>query len=65
MTNILAQFTNEDDAMTAFVVESNHSAGGFAVSIRDDDSGEFLPMSFHGIQSYDAAIAKARSVVSA
>ena len=61
MTNIITQFTNPSDAMTAFVIESY--LGGYGVSLRDDDSGEFVGLSFHGIKSLDAAIAKAQEVV--
>jgi len=58
---IIAQFTNHDDAMTAFVVES--FLGGYGVSLRDDDSGEFVGFAIHGIKSLGTAIAKAKEVL--
>ncbi len=39
MATILRSFTNEETNCTAFVTVH---AKGFAVSLRDDDSGEFL-----------------------
>lgn len=39
MAKVLHQFTNEETGCTTFVTEH---AKGFAVSLRDDDSGEFL-----------------------
>ena len=61
MTNIIATFTNANDGMTAFVVESH--GGGFGVSLRDDDSGEFAGFSIHGIKDLGDAIAKAKEAV--
>jgi len=63
MTTYLATFHNEEDNMTAVVLESNHKAGGYAVAVRDDDSGNFLPASFHGFKSIEAAIAKAKAIL--
>lgn len=61
--NYLATFHNADDNMTAVVFESNHKAGGFGVALRDDDSGDFTPISFHGFKTLDAAITKAKEVL--
>ena len=58
---ILASFTNTADNMTSFVVES--ARGGYGVSIRDDDSGEFVGFAIHGIKSLDSAIAKAKEIL--
>ena len=61
MTNILLTFHNDELAMTSFVVES--FLGGYGVSLRDDDSGEFVSESKHGIKSIDAAVVYAKSLV--
>lgn len=37
---ILETFTNSDAGLTAFV--SEHNSGGFGVSLRDDEAGEFV-----------------------
>ena len=63
MSNYLATFHDADDNMTALVFESNHKAGGFGVALRDDDSGSVVGTSFHGFQSLDAAIAKAKELI--
>ena len=63
MTNYLATFYDADDNMTALVFESNHKAGGFGVALRDDDSGSIIGASFHGFQSLNAAIAKAKELI--
>lgn len=60
-TNILHSFTNAETGMTAFVVES--ARGGYGVSLRDDDAGEFVGFSTHGIKELEVAIAKARGVL--
>ena len=65
MTNILHTFTNKEDGVSSFVFVSNLGAGGFGVSLRDDDSGDFVPMSFHGFKTEEAAISKAREVLGA
>lgn len=61
MTKVLHSFTNSDTGMTAFVVES--ARGGYGVSLRDDDAGEFVGFSTHGIKELDAAIATAKGVL--
>lgn len=61
MPNILHTFHDDETNMTSFVVES--FLGGYAVSLRDDDSGEFVSESTHGIKSIDDAVAFAKSVV--
>jgi len=63
MTTYLATFHNEEDNMTAVVFESNHKEGGYGVALRDDDSGNFAPSSFHGFKSIEAAIAKAKEIL--
>ena len=59
MANILHTFTN--DGLTTFVFES--SFGGYGVSMRDDDSGEFVNCSHHGIATIEQAIAEAKNAV--
>ena len=59
MTQILRTFTNAGIGITAFVFVSEHKAGGFGVSLRDDDAEEMFPLTHHGIESLDAAIAQA------
>lgn len=61
MSNVLHSFTNSDTGMTAFVVES--SRGGYNVSLRDDDSGEFASFVTCGIKDINVAIAKAKEVL--
>lgn len=59
MAKVLHQFTNEETNCTTFVTEH---AKGFAVSLRDDDSGEFLST----VTIYDTvenAIASAKRVL--
>ena len=61
MTNILHTFHDEDTNMTSFVVES--FLGGYGVTVRDDDSGQFVSESTHGIKSIEDAVTLAKSVV--
>lgn len=63
MTTILASFHDSVDNMTAMVFQSSQAAGGFGVSLRDDDSGEMVGVSFHGFQTFEAAITKAQSII--
>ncbi len=63
MNAYLATFHNDEDNMTAVVFESNHKAGGYGVALRDDDSGNFTPASFHGFKTLEAAFAKAKEVL--
>lgn len=57
-SSILHNFTNTADGMTALV--NKHSAG-FSVTLRDDDSGEFVPCAI--IYSTEAAaIEKAKKI---
>lgn len=41
-TEILATYTNKEDGLEAYV--SRHVSGGFAVSLKDTDAGEFVPV---------------------
>ena len=59
--NYLATFHDDDTNMTAMVYESDR--GGYAVALRDDDSGKIVPCSIHGIKTLDAAIAKAKEAL--
>lgn len=60
MNNALASYTNAELGMTSFVFANTTKTGGFNVTLRDDDSGEFVPLAICGIQSLDAAKAKAQ-----
>lgn len=60
-TEILAEFHNTEDAMTAFVT-THPLHGQFGVSLRDDDSGSFVPVGFR-FPTLEAAIAKARFIL--
>ena len=57
----LARFTNTDEGVTAVVVASGNSCGGYAVCVRDDDAEMFIGLSIHGL-SLDGAIAKAMHI---
>lgn len=59
MGNVIATFTNIEDAMTAFVTEGEK---GFHVSLRDDDSMEFAPF-VTIFPTAEMAIEKAKSVL--
>lgn len=59
----LATFHDAEDNMTALVFESGNKAGGYAVALRDDDSDSVVGTTFHGFQSLDAAIAKAKELI--
>jgi hypothetical protein len=61
MTTILHTFTNSENGISSFVFESHF--GGFGVSLRDDDAGEFVGASIHGFKTVDAAIAKAKEII--
>lgn len=63
MTAYLATFHNNEDNMTSVVFESNHKAGGYGVAIRDDDSGNFAPVSHHGFKTFEAAVSKAKEIL--
>ncbi len=54
-----AQFTNEDDGITTFVFPSAASPDKFNVTMRDNDSGEFVPHARIGM-TYAAAVALAQ-----
>jgi hypothetical protein len=62
MTEHIAEVHNAEDNMTAVVFKSNHKAGGYGVALRDDDSGLFVGLSFHGFKTVDAAMVKASEV---
>jgi hypothetical protein len=59
-TKVLHTFSNAADGLTAFVFVS--AFAGFGVSLRDDDEGEFVNTSIHGLTE-DEAIAKAKAIV--
>jgi hypothetical protein len=56
----LVTVTNDETHMTAFVFPNVR--GGFNVTLRDDDSGEFVPQAWI-FKSFDAAVAKAHEVL--
>lgn len=57
----LATFHDAEDNMTALVYASGH--GGFAVALRDDDSGNIVPSITVRIPTLEAAIAKAKELL--
>lgn len=57
----LATFHDEETNMTALVFESQR--GGFAVALRDDDSGNIVPSITHGFKTMEDAIAKAKAAL--
>lgn len=59
--NALASYTNAETGMTSFVVANSKS--GYNVTLRDDDSGEFVPLAIVGIASLEVANAKAQEAV--
>ena len=61
LNDILHSYTSTTDCITAYVFES--SFGGFGVSLKDDDSGEFVSCSIHGIKTLEEAIKRAKSYV--
>ena len=58
-----ATFRDDDDNMTSLVFVSNHKADGYGVALRDDDSGLAVGILFHGFQTLESAIAKAKKVL--
>jgi hypothetical protein len=54
-----ATFTNEKTMVTGLVYKSGNPCGGYAAQLRDDDSGEHLPFSTHGV-SFERACELAR-----
>jgi hypothetical protein len=62
MTTYLVTFHNETENMSALVYESNRKQGGFAVALRDDDSGQILAITFHGFRTVEEASAKAKAI---
>lgn len=59
MIEILATFKNEDDGMTSFVTKGEK---GFHVSLKDEDSGMFVPIvTIYNTQ--ELAVAKAKELV--
>jgi len=61
MVEIISRITNNETAMSAIIFLSGHKAGGYGVSLIDDDSG-MSAGSYHGFQSMDAAISKAKII---
>ena len=61
LNDILHSYTSTTDCITAYVFES--SFGGFGVSLKDDDSGEFVGCAIHGIKTIEEAIKRAKSYV--
>lgn len=55
----IAQFTNNEDAVTSFVTKGNK---GFHVSLRDDDSGSYVGIVVI-FQELEKAIAKAKTIL--
>ena len=59
--NYLATIHDDDTNMTALVYAYDH--GGYAVALRDDDSGQIVPSIMVRIPTLEAAIAKAKAVL--
>lgn len=57
----VATFHDDDTNMSALVYLSDH--GGYAVALRDDDSGQIVPSIAVRIPTLEAAIAKAKEVL--
>jgi hypothetical protein len=60
MTNALHAFTNADTGMTSFVFAG---VNGYNVTLRDDDSGEYVPVAIVNIKDEASAVAKAQALV--
>jgi hypothetical protein len=60
MDNAVATFTNTQDGITSFVFVA--TIGGFNVTLRDDDSGEFVGIALN-FKDEAKAIAKAKEIV--
>ena len=58
---LLHAFTSTEDCITSYVFES--SLGGFGVSLKDDETGEMVGCSIHGIKTIEEAIKKAKEAV--
>ncbi len=56
----VADFTNAETGMTAFVVASTR--GGFNVVLHDDDADEYIP-TWVNVKDVDDAIVKAKGLV--
>lgn len=56
----VATFTNTDEGMESYVFLNEKS--GYNVTLKDLDSGMFVPMGFCGIKDLNQAIAKAKKV---
>jgi hypothetical protein len=54
-------FTNKDDGMESYVFENDR--GGYNVTMKDLDSGDFIPTAFTGIKDLKKAIEKAKKIV--
>lgn len=59
--NYIATFHDDETNMTALVYESDH--GGYAVALRDDDSGNIVPSIMIRIPTLELAIAKAKEAL--
>lgn len=62
MNATIETIRNDETGMKAIVFASNHKAGGYGISLIDEDAGETV-VSIHGFQSVDAAIVKAKSLL--
>ena len=61
MTKYLATFHDIETNLTSLVFVSTHKSGGFAVALRDDDSGEIIPVAYI-FETIEAAIDMARAL---
>lgn len=65
MKKPLKTFTNKEDGMESYVFENEGKGGGYNVTLKDLDSGEFVPSGFIGIKDLNKAIEKAKKIVRA
>ena len=61
MSQPIATFTNEETGMESYVYPSDR--GGYNVTLKDLDSGEFVDGTPVGIKDKDVALAKAKKIV--
>lgn len=55
LMNPLYTATNNETGMSAFVSTNMRKEGGFNVTLRDDDSGEYVPLAIIGISNFEDA----------
>lgn len=61
LESAIAKFANAADGITAYVWPCDK--GGYNVTLRDDDAGEFVPVSLRGVADLDAAKSHAKRMI--